>query len=1260
MNGADATTSRADGPAVNLPKLPIKARTQFNHATFRVPGNAFSRERADLMKGKISLLSKTIKALETELATLRQAYLSRKDVEDVERLRLELQDQTRRHGHTFGGVLEMVNKHFNQTKVALEDVFIPEDQRRGTGNGPSHDNPKPSKTAATEKKRLEELRARLRRASLKAALEDMKNEGNELQSHSSHPKREFEGRDPLATGLENGGEENVVNGQGEEDIRDEKRTRPSDVLDDRKRRDSGKSVRVVINGATIEEGKIDDVSLEEAIGGELGVGAERNDAVSTSEGHIREELQGEGGEEDKPGEVGEDEDEEASDSDIDYSARLQRKAQKKSNSTGKMKNPRKTVADLQKKIDRILEEMKRKDGEALEVTKEEEMTYEKLRQREYTDKLREEEHLDNDHKRAQSLVKIKDRLKRSGQVVPGGLSAGGSIGRPSRSFLAAEDGDLGDEVSESDSGNEESDSQENQLEQQRRIEDMLKIIQALDKRIVDVRRRMEKIEQIKSLREVLLREYFLENKWIKSQTSENARSWRNEQEAPPDGKDHFSSSLPPDFEIYNRPLGKGDIRLLVIWPAPDITYPLLCAVDTQSLNQDPKPSYAALSYHWGEPISNGRLYLVPKRLLKDVTNDHESWGYAIKYAFRISIRNNLFRALSRLRRKDGPVSLWVDFMCINQMNMQEKTQQLGEMVNIYNSAKNVCIWLGEPDDAAHSDDAMEFIHEIMDFAKLDRYLEDPARARKWLYLAELMRDRWFSRRWVVQEVSLAPERASVHCGKRWVSWTDFADAVSLLKSNQRTISGVFDPKDSRDGHNSLREIQSFGACVLLDNMSKLFHTKTTGQRDSSHLELIRPLKSLECLVTSLKTFDASDQRDLIYSLVCIASDTEQASDFYPGKRRNTDIIQKLDVDYSKTRVQVYQDFTSFCIASSGSLDIICRPWAMPITRDKSKGSDSKKVELPSWIPMLASSEFGEPENVYSGRKNGDSLVGPVDQPNYRASRQKAKDWAFVRVGDAPQGSQNQTPGGSENGEFTSLPAPSIAEGSLTKNALRVKGFKLGKVDKVSSRTTGGVILREALALGGWTGIKNHGRVPDRIWRTLVVDKDGNRQIPPTWYQRACFRCLELADTFNNGDLNVRELLQGHSETLQAYLERVRDATWNRRFFRGTRNQGHFDRERRQEDSLDGEHWDQPEAEDSLFGIGPPDMQKNDFICILYGCSVPVVLRELKGQFAGSFRLVGEVYVHGNMDGEAEEDHDGQANGQKGPNRWENDAYFCLV
>ncbi len=60
----------------------------------------------------------------------------------------------------------------------------------------------------------------------------------------------------------------------------------------------------------------------------------------------------------------------------------------------------------------------------------------------------------------------------------------------------------------------------------------------------------------------------------------------------------------------------------------------------------------------------------------------------------------------------------------------------------------------------------------------------------------------------------------------------------------------------------------------------------------------------------------------------------------------------------------------------------------------------------------------------------------------------------------------------------------------------------------------------------------------------------------------------------------------------------------------------------------------------LFGLCPGGTKKGDLICILYGCSVPVILRQRPPNSPGGwFELIGEAYVHGKMDGEAIADNE---------------------
>ncbi|KAM0431459.1 hypothetical protein ACHAPT_005436 [Fusarium lateritium] len=724
------------------------------------------------------------------------------------------------------------------------------------------------------------------------------------------------------------------------------------------------------------------------------------------------------------------------------------------------------------------------------------------------------------------------------------------------------------EVYDSDSIDDEADDPSRQrfLEL---LEVMIEGTEHLEAQVRLILEHREKLSRVVDMKQILQYEMKQERRWldhVNDQTTLKPGGGSSHQQ-----HSHLSGGLIWDKISYQRLEGKT-FRVLILLPAPEPHYPLICKLATWPLRDDGRTdAYAALSYCWGSEVYNGCIYLLGTNDDEPSVSNPDRWGSAARRATSVRIRNNLFRALLRLRShgKDaGKVALWVDFLCINQNDATEKTQQLSRMVDIYSSASNVCIWLGESDGDKRSDTAMAFIPTLMDVAVFDKHARDRKQAGSWYALGELMRDRWFSRRWVVQEMALARD-ATLHCGGSIVRWSDFADAASLLVSNQETIKSLFDYSEWRYGPNTLGDIQASGASILLDATNNLFLRKRNG-------DIKRPIKSIESLVTSLKTFDTGDKRDLIYSLKCIASDTSRH--LWQHDRGGRD---NLPADYSKTEIEVYKDFTEFCIRSSHSLDIICRPWAMPVPEQT----------LPSWIPLLSSSEFGLPEEIYNGRKNGEVLVGQAGQPNYAASSQKPCSVRFRRE-------------------------PHESQVSAHREVLFARGFRLARIEDVSARHTSSVITKESLDLVRWSGFgKDTVSVPDPIWRTLVADRDHNGQVPPSWYQRACLRCLETADVLNNGDLNIGEILQGHSEMLRKYLTRVRNVTWNRSFFMAT---------------VQGPEW-------PLFGLCPSKARGGDFVCILYGCSVPVVMRESKSDLGSRMTLIGEAYAHGNMEGEALED-----------------------
>ncbi|PMD66822.1 uncharacterized protein K444DRAFT_580185 [Hyaloscypha bicolor E] len=116
---------------------------------------------------------------------------------------------------------------------------------------------------------------------------------------------------------------------------------------------------------------------------------------------------------------------------------------------------------------------------------------------------------------------------------------------------------------------------------------------------------------------------------------------------------------------------KNEIRLLELL-AGRWMEDVCCKLQIVSL--DDNPTYDALSYVWGDPGDTDKI-----------TVDGCSF----------QATRNLIGGLRRLRSSRDAIILWVDAICIDQANNQEKMQQVGIMADIYMSASSVQIFLGE-------------------------------------------------------------------------------------------------------------------------------------------------------------------------------------------------------------------------------------------------------------------------------------------------------------------------------------------------------------------------------------------------------------------------------------------------------------------------------------------------------------------------------------------------------------------------------------
>ncbi|KAI4864754.1 heterokaryon incompatibility protein-domain-containing protein [Hypoxylon rubiginosum] len=154
----------------------------------------------------------------------------------------------------------------------------------------------------------------------------------------------------------------------------------------------------------------------------------------------------------------------------------------------------------------------------------------------------------------------------------------------------------------------------------------------------------------------------------------------------------------------------------------------------------------------------------------------------------IYVRSNLFVALKRFRRQKKPVTMWINALCIDQDDLTERSEQVKKMHELYLQAENVSIWLGDgtSEGAPNPQDCFQFLEDMLDLKNLDRFFgpgseDDVDNA---VNIVSLMCNKWFSRRWVLQELALA-RKAEVVYGKRRMPWSDFADAISIFHQELR-------------------------------------------------------------------------------------------------------------------------------------------------------------------------------------------------------------------------------------------------------------------------------------------------------------------------------------------------------------------------------------------------------------------------------------------------------------------------------------------
>lgn len=232
-----------------------------------------------------------------------------------------------------------------------------------------------------------------------------------------------------------------------------------------------------------------------------------------------------------------------------------------------------------------------------------------------------------------------------------------------------------------------------------------------------------------------------------------------------------------------QPLLPGEIdhiRIVTIHPGSGDD-DIVIALDVVPFSRKEPPSYEALSYTWGPAEDPARIYILPSQ---NTTVDGE------RNKSTLSVTQNLNIALKNLRLVDTPRTMWIDALCIDQQNNEEKSREVQRMNSIYLLARRVVVWLGPASD--DSDRTVTMMERVGDMLQVNWYFQNirfvnakhhkgpiavPFDAQDLTGYYHIICRSWFERLWIRQEITLANSDAVVFCGEASILWSTFRKAL---------------------------------------------------------------------------------------------------------------------------------------------------------------------------------------------------------------------------------------------------------------------------------------------------------------------------------------------------------------------------------------------------------------------------------------------------------------------------------------------------
>ena len=349
--------------------------------------------------------------------------------------------------------------------------------------------------------------------------------------------------------------------------------------------------------------------------------------------------------------------------------------------------------------------------------------------------------------------------------------------------------------------------------------------------------------------------------------------------------------LAPDYPDYKYEALNAPDQIRLVQLRPTFLGGIQCEIIQVGLHD--APPYDAVSYTWGDPTKKFHLKLQDGQYLLITSSVHDI----------LRERASIFRTRN----------LWIDSICINQGDTPEKTSQVLLMQQIYARGSRTVVCLGDSSDAGV---AVDFLYEMYfrllcliaeegDLA-IRKDMDTPS--PKWTAVRRLLYHAYWSRVWIIQEVAVAKVVHIIY-GGRYIDWDLFVTIMRALESEKAgSLEQIMDTWESGGAMPRGRVEQ---VCTMAKIRDKF-------QQDN---KASLPQTLVECW-----NFEATNARDRIFAIQGITTAVDERA---------------LEPNYDSTTLEVYMEAGRYALLSKEPFSLF--PFAGILRR-------GDLGELPSWVP----------------------------------------------------------------------------------------------------------------------------------------------------------------------------------------------------------------------------------------------------------------------------------------------------------------------